>query len=206
MRAPALSYVCTTAAGHTISGDLPPPECKDRDIRVLNPDGSIRNVLPAPLTKEGRKKRDEEQAKRQLEEEAERKQAQKDRSLLEAYGSVEEIDAARDRAVQGRQALIDRANQRIAVYLRERKRLDDEAEFYAKRELPQQLKEAYETNSALTKQQEKTRADAEHEIQQIKEHFEADKKRYIQLESMAAEAAEARERSEREGQMRSEQE
>jgi len=203
VRTPMLSYVCTTNTGHTITGEFPPPECKDRDVRVLNADGSLNRVIPAPLTREGRKKRDEEEAKRRQEEEAERKQSQKDRSLLEAYGSVEEIDAARDRAVLGRQGLIDRANQRIAQYQRERKRLDNEAEFYAKREMPPDLKQAFEINTALTKQQEKTRADAEHDIEQIKERFEADKKRYQQLEAMAAEAAQERERREREAEAQS---
>jgi hypothetical protein len=195
---PQLSYTCITKGGHNIRGDLPPPECKDREVRVLNPDGSLKEVIPAPLTAEQRKKRREEEQKQRTEEEAERTQAQNDRSLLERYGSVEEIDAARDRAIAGRQGLITRADQRIAQYTRERKRLDDEAEFYAKRELPADLKQAYESNAALTKQQEKTRADAQHEIEQIKERFAAERLRYLELEEMAAKAAEARERKERE--------
>jgi len=192
------SYVCMTKSGHTITGDLPPPECKDRDVRVLYPDGSLKEIIPAPLTAEQRKKRREEEVVQRQEEEKERAQAQKDRSLLETYGSVEEIDGARDRAIAGRQGLITRAEQRLAQYARERKRLDEEAEFYAKRELPPDLKQAYESNAALTKQQEKTRADALHEIEQIKERFAADRQRYVDLEELAVKAAEARERKERE--------
>ncbi|HYA66275.1 MAG TPA: hypothetical protein VEE84_06275, partial [Burkholderiaceae bacterium] len=195
---PQLSYTCTTKSGHNIRGDLPPPECKDRDVRVLNPDGSLKEIIPAPLTTEQRKKRREEEETQRKEEEAERTQAQKDRSLLETYGTIEEIDAARDRAIAGRQGLITRAEQRIAQFTRERKRLDDEAEFYAKRELPADLKQAYESNASLTKQQEKTRADAEHEIEQIKERFAAERQRYLELEEMSAKAAQARERKERE--------
>jgi len=193
-----LSYSCVTRGGHTISGDLPPPECKDRDVRVLNPDGSLKYIIPAPLTSEQRKKRKEEEEAQRQEEEKERAQAQKDRSLLETYGSVEEIDEARDRTIAGRQGLITRAEQRLAQYARERKRLDEEAEFYAKRELPADLKQAYESNAALAKQQEKTRADALREIEQIKERFGAERLRYLELEQMAAKAAEARERKERE--------
>jgi len=201
-----LSYSCITKGGHTITGDLPPPDCKDRDVRVLNPDGSLKYVIPAPLSLEQRKKRREEEEKQRQEEEQERAQGHKDRSLLETYGSVEEIDAARDRAIAGRQGLITRADQRIKQYERERKRLDDEAEFYAKRQLPTELKEAYETNDALTRQQEKTRADALHEIEQIKERFGAERKRYVELEEMAAKAAEARERKEREAAVQQSQE
>jgi len=203
---PQLSYTCVTKSGHNVRGDLPPPECKDRDVRVLNPDGSLKEIIPAPLTPEQRKKhREEEQVQRQ-EEEKERAQAQKDRSLLETYGSVEEIDSARDRAIYGRQGLINRAEQRLKQYERERKRLDDEAEFYAKREMPADLKQAYESNAALTKQQEKIRTDAQHEIEQIKERFAAERMRYLDLEEMAAKAAEARERKEREAAMQQSQE
>ncbi len=197
-RLPMLSYSCTTTSGHTITGDSPPPECRNRDVRELNPDGSLRRIIPAPLTSEQRKKRDEEEKISRLEEEKERAQVQKDRSLLETYGSVEEIDAARERTVQGRQELINRANLRITQYQRERKRLDNEAEFYAKRTLPPELQQAYEANDALTKQQEKTRADAEQEIERIKVRFAAERKRYVELEEAAAEAQRVRERREQE--------
>ena len=195
-----LSYTCISKSGRPFVEQFPPPECKDRDVRVLYPDGSLKEIIPAPLTPEQRKKRKEEEEAKRLEEDKERAQAQQDRSLLETYGSVEEIDEARDRTIAGRQGLITRAEQRLAQYARERKRLDEEAEFYAKRELPPDLKQAYESNAALTKQQEKTRADALREIEQIKERFGAERLRYLELEQMAAKAAEARERKEREAQ------
>jgi hypothetical protein len=98
----------------------------------------------------------------------------------------------------GRQMLIDRADQRIAQYEKERKRLDDEAEFYVNRELPLKLKDAFEANKALVEQQEKTRADAQLEMKRINERFDAERRRYMELEEMAAEAAEARRREAKE--------
>jgi hypothetical protein len=194
----AETYVCTDRSGHTIAGPEPPPECRDRDVRVLNPDGSLKRIIPAPLTQEQRRKRDAEEELRMRQEESERAQARRDRALLETYSNVDEIDSARKRSLAGRQMLIDRADQRIAQYEKERKRLDDEAEFYVNRELPLKLKDAFEANKALVEQQEKTRADAQLEMKRINERFDAERRRYMELEEMAAEAAEARRREAKE--------
>jgi hypothetical protein len=187
-------YVCTNKAGRTVSGDLPPPDCKDRDIRVLNPDGSLQRVIPAPLTAQQRRERDAAEEARLRQEELDRAQSRRDRALMETYGSVEEIEFARKRSLAGRQMLVDRANERIAQYKKEKKRLDDEAEFYAKREMPAKLKEEFAANKTLTEQQEKTRADAQVEMKHINERFDADRRRYEEIQDMAAKATAARER------------
>ncbi len=190
----AFLYVCTNAAGRTISGDRPPPECKDRDIRVLNPDGTVKQVISAPLTREQRRVQEAAEEERMRKEEADRAQARKDRALLETYGSVDEIEASRARSLAARQVIIERANQRIVQYQRERKRLDDEAEFYAKRDMPASLKSKFEANAELLKQQEKTRADSQLEIQRLNERYDAEAKRYRELDEMSAKAAAVRDR------------
>lgn len=202
-RAQSYLYVCTDSAGHTITGAFPPLECKNRDVRQLNPDGSLKQIIRAPLTREERKQRDIEEQKHREVQEEEAAQAHRDRSLLETYGSVEEIDAARDRALTRPNLQIQRAEQKTAQLRRERQRLDEEKEFYAKRELPLKLKDAIDTNDVLMKQQDKSRADAQTEIVRINERYDADKKRYQELEDMAKKAAEERERSEREAEQSS---
>jgi len=186
-------YVCTTH-GRTISGGLPPPECKGEDIRELNADGTLHRIIPAPLTQEQRKKRDQDEEARRQQEEQERAQSRKDRALLETYGSVSEIEAARARSIANQQVLVDRADQRIEQYGRERKRLDNEAEFYAKREMPAKLKEAFEANRVLVDQQQRVKAKVLQDIADINTRYGAEIKRYRELEDMAAKAAAARER------------
>jgi len=186
-------YVCTTH-GHTISGGLPPPECKGEDIRELNADGTLHRVIPAPLTQEQRKKRDQDEEARRQQEEQDRAQSRKDRALLETYGSVSEIEAARARSIANQQVLVDRADQRIEQYGRERKRLDNEAEFYAKREMPAKLKDAFEANRVLVDQQQRVKAKVLQDIADINTRYGAEIKRYRELEDMAVKAAAARER------------
>src|SRR5882724_9514780 len=48
----AQSFVCTTASGKTVVGDQFPPECFDRETRELRSDGSLRRIIPPPLTPE----------------------------------------------------------------------------------------------------------------------------------------------------------
>jgi hypothetical protein len=187
-------YTCKDKAGHPFSGNLPPPECKDVDIREQNPDGTLHRLIPAPLTREQRRQRDLEAEEQMKKEEADRAQARRDRALLETYGSADEIEAARQRGIAGQQMLIDRADQRIAQYQKERKRLDDEAEFYKNREMPTKLKEAFDANQVLMQQQQETRTKSLNQVKAINERFDAEKKRYLELEDMAAKAAAARDR------------
>jgi hypothetical protein len=192
-------YACTDRNGHAHMEAEPPAACRDVDVREMNPDGSVRRVIAAPLTRAQRAARDAEEHQKILDEEKERKQESRDRSLLETYGSVDEIEAARQRSLSGQKTLLARADDRIKQYQKEKKRLDDEAEFYEKREMPPKLKDAFASNKALTETQEDARTKALKEMEAINQRYDAEKKRYLELEKMAEEAAAARERMENQG-------
>ncbi|HEX7156425.1 MAG TPA: hypothetical protein VF229_04365, partial [Burkholderiaceae bacterium] len=78
---------------------------------------------------------------------------------------------------------IGRAEDRIKVLDREKKRLDDEAEFYAGREMPDKLKRAFENNAVLRDQQERAIADAEQEKTRINAAYDADVKLFRAVEA-----------------------
>ncbi len=135
---PAGTMYSCVANGRTYSADRPPPECVNSDIRELNRDGSVRRVISRPLTPEEQRAKALE-AKRKIEEE-ERQLAQRrrDRSLLEAYANEEEIEAARRKALEGAEQGIVRSSERTASLAKDKKRLDDEAEFFKKRDAARQ--------------------------------------------------------------------
>lgn len=179
-------YVCTTASGRTITADRPPPECADRPIRELRSDGSVERVIEPPLTPEQRAQREAER-KRQIEEaERQRAQMRRDLSLLETYANEAEIEAARNRALADRQVLIERAIKRMEEIKRERKRLDDEAEFYVKREMPEKLKRALAANGEMMRAQEKIIADAKADMARVNERYDAEIRRFRELVSAGA--------------------
>jgi hypothetical protein len=174
-------YVCTTARGRTLTGDSPPPDCGDSVIRVLNPDGSTKRVIEPPLTPEQKRKREEEERRRHEREMQAQEQMRKDRALLETYASEDEIQASRDRTLADRQVLIERANQQLREYKVDRKRLDDEVEFYSKRKMPDKLKRALDDNAALQEHQVSTIEDIRAEMQRLNEHYDAELKRFREL-------------------------
>jgi hypothetical protein len=182
-------YVCTDARGKTITADQPPPQCSDRPVKELRPDGSVRRVIEPPLTAAQREQKAAEERRKAEEEVRRRDQVRRDQALLDAYGDENEIEEARVRTADSRRALIDRARKRMEELQRERKKLDDESEFYARREKPDKLKRAYDTNATMVKAQEKIIADTEAELARINERFDADRKRFRELMQTGARSA-----------------
>jgi hypothetical protein len=181
-------YSCV-ANGRTYTGDRPPPECASSDMRELNRDGSLRRVVPRPLTPEEQKARAAEARKKAEEEERALAQRRRDRSLLEAYASEQEIDSARVKAISSSNDIVKRSELRLERMEAERKRLAEETEFYRKRDVPEHIKRAIASNEQERLAEQKIIRDAQAEIQRINERFEADKRRFRELVSQGAQAA-----------------
>ena len=91
-----LWYRYTDEQGQTVLDDHVPPEHTHRGYQVLNTQGQIVEEVPPAAT-------EEDLAERRRERDAEREQARLaawDASLLRRYSSVEDIEAARDRAIK----------------------------------------------------------------------------------------------------------
>jgi hypothetical protein len=184
--AQAQLYVCTDARGRTITGDRPPPECADRAVRELRSDGSVRRVIEPPLTAEQKAARDAEVKRQREEAEKQRAQMRRDLALLETYASEAEIEDTRNRALGSRQQLIDRAIQRLADHQKERKKLDIEAEFYARRQMPDKLKRAFDANAALMRSEQKIIDDVRADMDRVNARFDAELKRWRDLVTSGA--------------------
>jgi Domain of unknown function (DUF4124) len=181
-------YTCV-ANGRTYSGDRPPPECSNSDIRELNRDGSLRRVISRPLTAEEQKARALEAKKKAEEEERALAQRRRDRSLLEAYASEQEIDVARTKALTSSNAVVQRSQVRLDRMAEERKRLMEETEFYKNRETPETIKRALASNDQERAAELKIIKDAQSEMQRINDRFDADKKRFRELVSQGSQPA-----------------
>ena len=178
---PLGSIFTCTVNGKTFSGDRPPQECANTDMRELNRDGSVRRVLARPPTQDELRARALEAKKRLEEEDKQLAQRRRDKSLLEAYASEEEIEAARAKSLESATQSMVRAKARIDNLNGERKKLDDEAEFYKKRVLPDQIKRSFVSNQQEVSQAEKILNEASIETKRINERFDAEKKRFREL-------------------------
>ena len=179
-------YVCTDARGRTITADRPPPECADRAVRELRTDGSVRRVIEPPLTPEQKAAREAEAKRQRDEAEKQRAQMRRDLALLETYASEAEIEETRNRALGSRQQLIDRAVQRLEEHKRERTRLDNEAEFYAKRQMPDKLKRAFESNATLMRTEQRVIDDVRADMDRVNARFDAELRRWRDLVTAGA--------------------
>jgi arsenate reductase-like glutaredoxin family protein len=184
--APANTLYSCTANGKTYTADRPPAECANSDIRELNRDGSVRRVIARPLTIEEQRARALEAKKRYEEEERILAQRRRDRSLLEAYATEAEIEAARKKSMESAEQIIRRSQERAKSLAEDRKRLDDEAEFYKKREQPESLKRAYALNAQAVSAEEKIVAEARGEVARINERYDTEKKRFRELLAQGA--------------------
>lgn len=178
-------FTCNVS-GKTFSGDRVPQECANADVRELNRDGSVRRVIARPLTQDELRARANEAKKRLEDDDKQLAQRRRDKSLLEAYGSDEEIEAARAKSLESAARAIARATQRIAGLNGERKKLDDESEFYKKRVLPDEIKRSYVSNQQQVSAEEKILNDARAETQRINDRFDAEKKRFRELLAQGA--------------------
>jgi hypothetical protein len=184
LAAPAASaalFVCTDAKGRTITADRPPAECANVPIKELRPDGSVRQVIEPPLTDEQRRARAEKARRDYLEQEAKRTQSRRDIALMETYASEEEIEVARQAALNSRQVIIDRSRQRIEAFAAERLKLEQEAEFYANRKLPEKIERALESNRELAQAEHRLIADMQTDIVRINKRFDAELARFREL-------------------------
>lgn len=141
-------YTCVDARGRRLTSDRPIPDCSDREQRVLNQDGSVRRVVPPTLTPEERAEREAAERRAALERAARADAARRDRNLMSRYPDEASHRKAREAALEPVRQAMRSSDKRLAELSAERRKLDDEAEFYAGRSLPMALKQRVDANDA----------------------------------------------------------
>jgi hypothetical protein len=146
--AQAKIYTCNDARGHRLTADRPIPECLDTEQRVLNKDGSQRQVVPPRMTAVERATFEAEQKERQKAEQAYKDAVRRDRNLVGRYPSLELHQKAREAALDDVRKSIASSEARVAALIKDRKPLQADAEFYKGKHLPFKLRSALDANDA----------------------------------------------------------
>lgn len=127
---PGAIYACVDAQGRRITSDRPIMDCLDREQKLLNPSGTVRRMLPPSLTASERAEQ-EERERRRAEEELRRVEERRlDRALLSRYPNQAAHDTERASALQAVQESIDSGRRRIVELREQRRKLEQETEFY----------------------------------------------------------------------------
>lgn len=146
-------YTCTDDQGRRLTSDRPIPQCSGKEQRVLNRDGSVRQIVPPTLTVEERAEREavERRAARARAEQADA--VRRDRNLLARYPDEAAHQRAREAALDPIRMASQQTEQRLRELAAERKPLLDEAEFYKNKPLPPRLKQALDANDGAAEAQ-----------------------------------------------------
>ena len=168
--------------GTTHYGETIPPEYADKDRVELNQAGRIIKNEEV-VTPERRRAKDMEDAKKRDDDNVVLEQRRHDRTLLNTYSNVKEIDQARLRSVQQIDASINVLNSYIKTASDNLLGLQKEADGYtnANRKIPASLEEdLQEAQARLAKlQHDAEKPNAEKAA--LEARFAADKARYMDL-------------------------
>lgn len=174
-------YSCIDDKGKRITADRPIPECNAKEQRVLNRDGSLREVRPPTLTAEERaavEARDRRAAELRL---AQAEAVRRDRNLMARYRDEQAHEAARAAALESVKVAMKASEKRLADLAAERKPLLDEAEFYKGRQLPAKVRLQMDANEAAVDAQRSAMANQEAELVRVNRLFDIELDRLRRL-------------------------
>ncbi len=167
-------YLCRDANGVLNSSDRLTADCLRYGGKVIGPNGTVRRVILSPQEQQQAER--ETQTRQQQQREALARQRE-DRALLLRYPSAAALEQARNNDLAAPRGMIEQAEQSLQKLQRERKGLDQEAQFYPKGPLPLNLRTKFEENRALTEQEKELIANQKQEIDRINRQYDALKAR-----------------------------
>lgn len=182
-------YTCTDAQGRRLTSDRPIPDCAAREQRVLNRDGSVKQLVPPTLTAEERAEREALQRRAELARAAQADAVRRDRNLMARYPGEPAHHKAREAALDPVRAAMKATELRLKELAAERKPLLDDTEFYHGRPLPPRLKQQLDANDAAVAAQRQSAANQEQELARINRLYDLELDRLRQLWAGAAPGA-----------------
>ena len=165
-------YSCVGAGGKPMTSDREIVGCVGEQVE-RNRDGSFKRVVPRSQTED--EKAADEERKRWAEREAteRRIEQRKDEGLLRQYPDVAALERARQVAVAPTLAAIKISDERNQDLLKERKRLEDEEQFYPNKKYPPKLKNDLDRNEAALAAERQAQQLRQDELKRNNDNFDA---------------------------------
>jgi hypothetical protein len=167
-------YACTDANGKRLTSDRPIAECIGREQRLLNADGSTREVRSAPLTADEQAEQAAIERSRARRAAADAEAVRRDRNLRARYPNEAAHQRARAVALDDLKRTQQLSQLRLDNLAVERKPLQEEAEFYTGRQMPAALKQQLDVNDAAAEAQRVLMVNQQAESARINASFDAE--------------------------------
>lgn len=185
---PRSSFTCVVN-GKKLVSDRPIPECANVEQRELNSDGSLKRLVrPTPTDDERaeiERKEREDKAKIVALNDAIRR----DRNLTQRFPDEATHQKAREKALDDLRVSVKNSGARIALLLQEKKKLDEEKQFYVNdrvnKSLPSLLKQKLDANDAALEAQRSLAQNQQAEVIRINALYDAELGRLKKLWSGA---------------------
>jgi len=182
-------FCCIDASGKQECGDILPQACYGRAYREIGESGRTVRQVEAPLTAEQRAQRAAEEERLKAEELVLKEKQRKDQALLNTYGSEKDIEAMRLRAQTDVFKAIKAAEDKITEIRLLRKKFEDEAEFYKKKQVPAEVKKGLNDADFEIKAQESVIESKKKELDTIRLKYDEDHRRYLEISRRNAQSS-----------------
>jgi len=179
--AQAQSYRCTGNDGKRYYGQTIPRPCIGQVVEQLNEQGMVVRRIEPRSTGDDREAKAAEEKKRREEELARREELRRNRALLATYTSVEDIERARARALEGNERALKDVDQRIADIKARQEKLAEELASYKDKPVPAELKQDMQNAEFDLEAQHGLRQAKLKEAEAINARYDEDRDRYIEL-------------------------
>jgi hypothetical protein len=176
-------YSCTDARGRTITSDRPIPDCIDREQRELNPSGTTRRRIEPTYTLKEQAEREERQRQAAIALQRQQEERRRERALLIRYPNAKTHDRERADALAQIDAVIGAAKKRISELGEERRKVDNELEFYKKdiSKAPPSVRRQLDDNTQSMAVQNRFIGEQEDEKRRLNARFDEERARLKQL-------------------------
>ena len=167
-------YTCVDAQGRKLTSDRPIPECNDREQRVLNPSGTLKQTVGPTLTAKEQAAIDAKEKQKLEERNRSAEERRREKALLLRFPNKAMHDKERAEALRQVNAGKQAASTRLTELAAQRVKLNEEMEFYAKdaTKAPVYLRRQVEDNAQNTAIQQRIIAEQGAEIRRVNQRFD----------------------------------
>jgi hypothetical protein len=177
----AAIYSCVDGNGRRLTSDRPIPECLAREQRLLNADGSVKQVVPPTMTVDELAEAEAKKRQAELERTARQDAVRRDRNLLSRFPNEAAHAKAREAALDDVRKGVKFSEERLVELEKARKPLLDETEFYKGKKLPLKLRQQLDANEAAASAQRSLVQNQKDEIRRIDSLYDAELDRLKKL-------------------------
>lgn len=172
-------FTCTDARGRTLTADRPIAECSDREQRELNPSGSVRRKVEPTYTARELQEREDRARETAIQAARITDERRRERALLVRYPNAATHDRERSEALAQVDAVTQAARKRIAELAEDRKKVDEEMEFYKQDpgKAPGSVRRKIEDNTQSVAVQNRFIAEQEDEKKRVNARFDEERVR-----------------------------